>query len=422
MSSQPSHVGRQPNAAIRADLPFADTGQTMAGEIALLQRIKAFNDDAIRQAEGFMRHTDLSALAREYNANLEKRDVDIGFNLFELISDYYYRETFHSDILHALLDPTGKHQGQDKYLRLFLDFINLHEARINLSHYKNAQVVREEDRIDILIKDEDSKKAIIIENKINNAADTPKQLPGYLKKMTENGYTCDAIIYLRLNGHTGPDTTDWTPGEWRQVNALLKVICAYDETEKDLLRGWILKCKDVSKNADAQHILKQYGDLITKLGGNIMNKPIMEKFYKIIIEGENLKTALSIKAMVDELVLYRVERVIDKFRSDLTPFQKIANYTNSDAYFTNLFWNDAHLGLDIVVEPESYLFMFWDRNDPEGAKGQAKAMLKKMGCLDEYAPDGGRFYQRFAFPSQEDDLIKHITDFKMDLTKVVSSD
>src|ERR1017187_4764042 len=100
-----------------------------------------------------------------------------------------------------------------------------------------------------------------------------------------------------------------------------------------------------------------------------MNKPIMEKFYNIMVQGENLKTALSLKSMVDDLVVYRVERIIDTFKNNLAPFEKLDNYHDYDVAFMNLFWNDAHLGLDIGVEPESYSFQFWDKNDREGAKG-----------------------------------------------------
>jgi hypothetical protein len=391
----------------------------MAGEIALLQRIKVFSDDVIREAKDFICDANLFALAQKYEANQKKRNIDIGFNLFVIISDRYHQENLHSDILKALLDPSGKHGEQEKYLRCFLNFIKMHEAKINLSDYKNAQVEREEGRIDILIRDEVSKKAIIIENKINNAGDMPQQLPRYLKQVTDNGYTCAAIIYLRLNGYTGPDTTGWTNEQRKQVNALLKTVCAYDETKKDFLNGWILKCEQASTNLDARHILRQYGGLIKKLGGNIMNKPIMEKFYEIMIKDENLKAALSLKAMVDDLVLYRVEKIIDKFGSDLSPFSQINNYKDFDAYFTGLMWKGAHLGLDICVYPESYLFEFWDRNDREGAKGQARAILQKMGCLNEYTLNEGLFTKKFVFPSQEEDLIQHITAFKNKLREAI---
>jgi hypothetical protein len=399
MSSQPTRVECQPTAADCAEF---------------LQRIKA--------------------LTQEYEENLKKRNVDIGFNLFELISDHYYRETFHSDILNALLDPNGKHQEGRKYLDLFLEFLRSQPGvTIDLAHYSDAQVAKEEGRIDILIKGHEH--AIIIENKIYGAIDQPTQLPDYLKKVKEKGYDCDAIIYLRLNGNIPPDRTGWkTHPQRAEVDEKLKVICAYDGTddgtEKDLLKGWILKCWDKSKeNSDAQHIVHQYGGIIKKLGRNVMNGPIMKKFYEILVqdEGKNLKTALSLKKMLDELVEYRVKNIIDKFASNFTPFKKIAICGNNDAYFERCNWKDAELGLDIVVGPESYSFQFWDKADRPGKKGRAKEMLQQLDCPNEYVsnagPDAGLFCKEFAFSSQgEEDLIKHITDFKKKLGEVVSND
>jgi hypothetical protein len=239
--------------------------------VAFLNRIKALNDNAICEVGQFMCSAELAALTGEYNANLKKRNVDIGLNLFCIISELYYRENFHSDILRALIDPKGKHQEQETFLHLFLEFIKSHGAKINLLDYSNALIEREEGRVDLCIKDEDSKKAIIIENKINNAGDMVRQLPRYLDYVRANGYNCDAIIYLRLNGNTGPDTTGWTDVERTQVAALLKVICAYDETEKDLLRGWIFKCEKIANNPDAQHILRQYGNFTTVRFRNEVN-------------------------------------------------------------------------------------------------------------------------------------------------------
>ena len=399
MSPQPTHVEGLPTGADYA---------------VLLQRIEP--------------------LAQKYEANLERQNVDdIGFNLFELISDQYYRETFHSDILNALLDPDGKHGEKQKYLNFFLEFLrSQHEAKIKLSDYSNAQVKKEEGRIDILIKG--CKHAIIIENKINGATDQPRQLPDYLRKVKDDGYDCDAIIYLRLHEDAPPDMANWTYDERREVKAILKRICAYDgsddETKKDLLKGWILKCIDESKeNSNVQHILRQYGDIIKKLGRSIMNKPIMEKFYEIIVEGEgeNLKTALSLKKMLDDLILYRVQNIFDKFKDDSTPFDKIRiTAGRDDAYFEGRIWKDANLGLDIVVGQKSYSFRFWDKeDDSKGSKGHAKALLQKMDCLNDYtpyaAPNTGWFCKEFAFPSEEKDLIKHITDFKKKLAETVAS-
>jgi hypothetical protein len=387
---------------------------------ALLNRIEGLKRDAISSLNTFLQNPELSRLAGQYIANLKKRNVDLGFNLFAIISDFYYRENFHSDVLRALLNPDGDHKEKVLFLKLFIDFLRSHGAPINPENYLNASVVREEGRVDLLIKDAVSKRAIILENKINWAADMPRQIPRYLEYVSAMEYECDSIVYLRLNGYSGPDKSDWEVDDCRRVDPILKVVCAYDESENDLFNGWIAKCKRAATNSDSEHVLRQYGDLIKKLGGNVMNKPIMDQFYQIVTTGENLKTALSLKAMLDDLILFRVERLIDEFRNDLAPFRKISNWNNDDAYFTGLLWNGAHLGLDIVAKPEAYACQFWDREDRECTKGRAQMILERMGCLGEYTRNSQGFFKEFAFPSQEAELIQYVRAFKNKLAQVIS--
>ena len=52
--------------------------------------------------------------------DLEKSQTDTGFNIFNLISDTYYKENFHSDIIAAFLDTKGKHNAGNEYLKLFI--------------------------------------------------------------------------------------------------------------------------------------------------------------------------------------------------------------------------------------------------------------------------------------------------------------
>lgn len=112
-------------------------------EAQLLNRVTALNDSVSRAVRTFLTDKTLSGLARKYEENLRKRHVDVGFNLFAIVSDLYYRENFHSDILRAVLDPAGGHGENAKYLHLFLDFIRSHCARVTVSNYSNSQVVRD---------------------------------------------------------------------------------------------------------------------------------------------------------------------------------------------------------------------------------------------------------------------------------------
>ena len=77
--------------------------------ISLLREIVVLNNASFGAINGLVTNSGMR-VASDYRAALRKRDVDIGFNLFALISDLYYRENFHSDILRALIDPSRSRQ------------------------------------------------------------------------------------------------------------------------------------------------------------------------------------------------------------------------------------------------------------------------------------------------------------------------
>ena len=61
----------------------------------------------------------LRIVAHDYDKT--KRHIsDIGFNIFRLTSDIYYRENYHSDVIKAFLDPTEKHNEKSLFLQLFI--------------------------------------------------------------------------------------------------------------------------------------------------------------------------------------------------------------------------------------------------------------------------------------------------------------
>ncbi|MEQ1858468.1 MAG: PD-(D/E)XK nuclease family protein [Chthoniobacteraceae bacterium] len=391
-------------------------------EALLLRKIGAFNQRIVSNVTALLKRDDLRKLRLAYEVIRARRNVDLGFNLFAIVTELYYRENFHSDVLRALLDPNSKHQDGSVFLDLFLAFLKRHGAKVSRCNYSNASVVREEGRVDILVRDESSKRAIIIENKINGAADMPRQLPRYVEYANNQGYEVDAIVYLRLNRLQHPDKTDWTVSERTEIEAKLLCLNAYDESGDDLFEGWLRPCQDAALDSEAAHIFKQYSQLIIKLGKNTMNKPIMDQFYQLMKEGDNYTSARSLMGMLDDLVLFRVEKIIDTFKSDLAPFTGIANYKDYDAYFTGCRWHKVHLGIDIGVDAEGYVFQFWDRDDREGKNGYARLMLKKMNSLSDYSDSGGQFEKRFTFPDQESNLIAHIKDFKVRLALTLAAE
>jgi hypothetical protein len=75
-------------------------------------------------------------------------------------------------------------------------------------NYLNGKVIREYKNIDILLKSNNERNAIIVENKSNNAIDQKNQLYRYYKMLEEEEIRVDAIVYLNKNALKNPSLSD----------------------------------------------------------------------------------------------------------------------------------------------------------------------------------------------------------------------
>lgn len=209
-------------------------------------------------------------------SDAETARVPVGFNIFPAISDTFYRENFHSDILKAFLSTHigdkyefGYHFEGDRFLQVFIDMLNATRAEngqspIDGSLYQKAVVERERHRIDILIRG--NGHCIIIENKINDAVDMDRQLPRYYEKMQEDGYTVDAVVYLTTTPEKTPDLCSWDLNDKKAILPLISIIPANDEDgEISLLNNWIKTCCEKALDPDCISSLRQYGALVEHL-------------------------------------------------------------------------------------------------------------------------------------------------------------
>ncbi len=251
-----------------------------------------------------------------YNSELQKlileyRQVDnenayLGFNVFALTSDVFYKENYHSDIISAFLNPIGLHNEGSLFLEQFIEMINSANDKyddrwIDIRNYINAEVIREEGRIDILIRTE-SKHCIIIENKINNANDMPQQLPRYYEYMHEKGYDIDAIVYIPLNNEKNIDKTSWVNLPIKYIEKLVKVIPAFDTQSVCLVRNWIEPSMQKSSNIDCISLLRQYSKLIKSLTSYKMNDIHRNALLQKLIETPELfDQATTFVQMMSEL-------------------------------------------------------------------------------------------------------------------------
>lgn len=215
-----------------------------------------------------------------YQSYLKQNEIQ-HFNVFCIISDVYYRENFHSDIMKVFLDPLEKHHQGYSFLLKFIDAINNastenhQKIKLNEDYYKrNVNVYREKGKIDILIKGD--KHLIIIENKIHDAKDMNRQLPRYVDYVSKNykEYVLDAIVYIPLNEYKEPDTSTWMNehDDYERVCSKLVILPAYSSTNKiNLVDSWLMPSYQICSDENSKATLKQYIELIKGLSNSLMD-------------------------------------------------------------------------------------------------------------------------------------------------------
>lgn len=371
-------------------------------------------------------------LHKDYTDRNKNRS-EIGFNVFTLSSNFYYRENFHSDIIKSFLNPFEKHNEGNKYLQIFIELLNKvnnvnNQNEIKKDDFKNSIVEREKHFIingksryvDILITNENSRKAIIIENKINNAVDQEKQLPDYVNSLKNNKYKVVAVVYLTLNSSKRPDKNDWNDNELREVNSILKLIPAYDidASKTNLFNNWIVPSIISSQNIDSSFLLRQYGELIKYLNTNTMDTISLEKFYDSLKEKNSIKTAISIRNMLNDLPEYLAIRIEEKYKEKCYPFSNIYRWKQRDTVFNAFEIDNLLLKLDVWCDIDGYSVHFWETKDSNfDISTEFKDKLEILSDFNVYNNEKNNLKKRFEI-FEEDKLFEFIDKLLFELKSI----
>lgn len=343
-------------------------------------------------------------------------------NVFRIISDLYYRENFHSDIICYFLNPLESHGGGNLFLSIFIGMLNELGADVSISNYENAIAVREQGKIDILVYSESSKRAIIIENKIHDAIDMPRQLPRYYEYVTGRGYIVDAIVYIPLDITKIPDKTDWTKEEALLINPLLKIVPAFsDKTRINLVLNWLEPSILMASSVDVISTLRQYTNLVKLLNTQYMDTIIMEKFYGELLNADNLKSAQSIRNMLNDLPQYMVTRIIKRYSTRPYPFTRIRDWKGETAYFGEDDICDATVKIDITCSESGYKVTFWECTGRESSIQAFMALVKNLRILDESKRNAGdsAVFNYFSF-AEENEMFDYVDELLSELTGYIS--
>ena len=333
------------------------------------------------------------------------------FNIFELISDIYYRENFHSDIIAKLFE-------NEIVLKNFLKFIGVDENK-----YKSYEVSREENKIDILIKTETN--CIIIENKLNWARDMPEQLFRYYNECKNSKkLEVDKIVYLSPNSYKKPadDSVKEIPKE------LIKTIVGYDGENEDFYTMVLEKSlKEMNDNEPKEWLLllEHYLKILRQTGETKMDKLTKEFYDKIVNDGKEYEKIELIATMYNDLIKTRINNLAEKFGGE--------NY--KDECFYRDFYSEKrgiNYAIDIYANDYKYSYLqLFSREEgtatDDNPKSKKKweqdnkdieAWLKKHKLFEGFYFDDWRWTKDFKFPEEE----KALYEFADKLIKCLEKD
>lgn len=362
-------------------------------------------------------------IERYDEALLRRSEFELGFNVFSLISDTYYKENFHSDIIYELLNPEGKHKEGALFANLFLEYFNEPDkGYINLKNYENVLKINKEHgiegkrRIDILIFSETN--TVIIENKINNAIDMPNQLVAYYQNCIKKGLTVDAIIYISPNGNKTPDVNSWTcKDDFEKVTINNKIIpvagYSTDSTKSKSIYEWLGKCEKATKNNDVKFIIKQYQHLLKSLKGFVMAMKEVEEYYNKLSQSDQKMQIESITKLHNQLINYYPEKARKKIESDESLKEAYKNFHPEEKK------EDSNLlVIDLLGDPTYYLKICFKSND----EAKIEIGTRATWVLDKTLKENKGFTKLFKSTDEsweyQDPKFDFINDFSSFVDKV----
>lgn len=191
---------------------------------------------------------------------LEKYKVD-DFNIFTVLG-LTRMEIRHSNVLAYLLNPTENHGLGSQFLNLFLNFLKEKDFMEEVEHYT---VTREELNMDITLENKETKKRIVIENKIDSvdyeASENDKgQLEKYRTKIKDN-YSNENVVYIYLTPYGDNPIEEeerkyWKNLSYKDIFLLLKQlnletvsqkVIDFIEDYKKIIEVYIMKNEELER-------------------------------------------------------------------------------------------------------------------------------------------------------------------------------
>ncbi len=311
--------------------------------------------------------------ARSWSSDMQDNEMPP----FSIIQAMYNRisskELLHSEIIAELLRPDGKHGCGDIFLREFMRTIGINPQQQDFSQVEvvSESPTDEGRRIDILIVWGD--KAVIVENKLNNAVDQPNQLKDYLKDTQNKNKQVLKVVYIPLYA-------------WRKTHENnLPADVEYLDPQK-LSDYWLWPC--VKKSTAAHDVALPYIHLLNYMNQSNRNYMKAQELYDILKQDtELMTTALSLAEMINNggLKQFLRQQLLDmiKDRIEDKKFDYSIRTKTSELW---LWYANYKYWVSIDVCDKYYLYLYFDdkTGKPEGEN------IKKESCRHD---GSGYYYQ-----------------------------
>lgn len=337
-----------------------------------------------------------------------KSHKPIPLNIFRLVSDVYYRENFHSDIIAALMEPRIHHESIPIFIRL-LERLGPPRLALDPRHYVDALVSRERGRTDILVESPD-KRCIIVESKINNACDRPGQLSAYFDAAKQRGLTPEAVVYLSIDGKMEPKAHAFHDNNRADVERVLVKLAAFAGKGNDLVDQWLRPLLAASSDNNLTHLIEQYIDILTEIGEYMMNADTKKEFMDLLRKNpEYFRSAECLAALFNDRAHLLFEEIASRYSDQVAKSKYNIISVRPERYRGSWY-------VDIVVRAMNNgtvkVGMGHDNNDillwviPDDELGK-EALDRVSHQITPIIPPFPREH-RFAWPEKERDLISAI--------------
>lgn len=231
------------------------------------------------------------------------------FNIFSVLRKEKDEVYLHSRFLYELLNYSKPGSQNRENLKDFLQHVGIEGFELC-----GAEVDRERGYIDILITNDTSRQAVMIENKIE-ASDRSDQLQRYYDKLEKQGYSKIHPLYLKLDGRKP------SPFSIGGLDPKKIITISYK-----CLIPWLERCREREENKSTlRDAIAQYIQLVRKLTRTDARGKYMDALKKLCLQDNNLVLVHDLNDVMLEAIREAIwSEIEDELRSEDLDFIDMA--------------------------------------------------------------------------------------------------